>query len=83
LIIEKGKERTMNNPMIFAHLREVYSDLDKILDAASCEKVPVHFDDNGNPTEFKAYTMSNNAYQDILGVQNYIRRIIAQFEGGF
>ena len=73
----------MNNPMIFAHLREVYKDLDNILDAASCEKVPVHIDDNGNPTEFKAYTMSDNAYRDVLEVQNYIRRIIAQFEGGF
>ena len=73
----------MNNPMIFAHLREVYKDLDKILDAACDEKVPVHIDDNGNPTEFKAYTMSDNAYRDVLEVQNYIRRIIAQFEGGF
>ena len=73
----------MNNPMIFAHLREVYKDLDKILDAANDEKVPVHINDNGNPTEFKAYTMSDNAYQDIVGVQQYIRRIILQFEGGF
>ena len=73
----------MNNPMIFAHLREVYKDLDKILDAAGNEKVPVHIDDNDNPTEFKAYTMSDNAYQDIVGVQQYIRRIILQFEGGF
>ena len=73
----------MNNPMIFAHLREAYNDLGKILDAASNEKVPVHIDDNGNPTEFKAYTMSDNAYMDILGVQRYILRIIAQFEGGF
>ena len=73
----------MNNPMIFAHLREVYKDLDKILDAASDEKIPVHIDDNGCPTEFKAYTMSDNAYRDVLEVQNYIRRIIAQFEGGF
>ena len=72
----------MNNPMIFAHLREVYKDLDKILDAADNGIIPVHIDDNGNPTEFKAYTMSNNAYQDIVGVQRYIRRIIAQFEGG-
>lgn len=73
----------MNNPMIFTHLREVYKDLDKILDAAGNEKVPVHIDDNGIPTEFKAYTMSDNAYRDILEVQNYVRRIIAQFEGGF
>ena len=73
----------MNNPMIFAHLREVYKDLDKILDAASIEKVPVHIDDDGNPTEYKAYTMSDNAYRDVLEVQNYIRRIILQFEGGF
>lgn len=73
----------MNNQMIFAHLREVYNDLDKILDAASNEKVPVNIDIYGNPTEFKAYTMSDNAYLDVLGVQNYIGRIIAQFEGGF
>jgi hypothetical protein len=73
----------MNNPMIFAHLREVYNDLDKILDAASEERVPVSIDFEGNPTEFKPYTMSDNAYLDIVGVQQYIERIIRQFEGGF
>jgi hypothetical protein len=73
----------MNNPMIFAHLREIYNDLDKILNAAEEGKVPFTIDENGNPTEFKAYTMSDNAYLDIVGIQDDIRRVIAQFEGGF
>ena len=73
----------MNNPIIFAHLRNIYNDLDKILDAAEEGKVPFTIDENGNTTEFRPYTMSNNAYLDIVGVQEDIRRIIAQFEGGF
>lgn len=72
----------MNNPMIFAHLREVYKDLDKILDAAEEGRVPLTVDDNGNPTDWQNYTMSSNAQNDVYNVQRYIRRIIAQFEGG-
>ena len=73
----------MNNPMIFAHLREVYKDLDKILDAAEEGRVPLTVDDNGNPTDWQNYTMSSNAQNDVYNIQRYIRRIIAQFEGGF
>jgi hypothetical protein len=73
----------MNNPMIFAHLRNIYNDLDKILNAAEEGKVPFTIDENGNVTEYRPYTMSNNAYLDIVGVQEDIRRVIAQLEGGF
>jgi hypothetical protein len=73
----------MNNPMILAHLRNIYNDLDKILNATEEGKVPFTIDENGNVTEYRPYTMSNNAYLDIVGVQEDIRRVIAQFEGVF
>ena len=73
----------MSNSMIFAHLREIYNDLDKILDAAEEGRVPLTIDDNGNPTDWQNYTMSSNAQNDVYNVQRYIGRIITQFEGGF
>jgi hypothetical protein len=72
----------MNNPMIFAHLREVYNDLDKILDAAEEGRVPLTIGDDGNPTDWENYTMSSNAQRDVYNIQRDIRRIIIQFEGG-
>ena len=41
----------MNNTEIITKLREIYSDLDKILDTADEGRVPVWYDDNGNPTQ--------------------------------
>ena len=71
----------MNNPMIFAHLREIYSDLDKILNAAEEGRVPLTVDDNGNPTEWENYTMSSNAQNDVYTVWMEVRRLIIAMEG--
>ena len=69
------------NQMIFAHLREVYNDLDKILDAAEEGRVPLTIDDNGNPTEWENYTMSSNAQNDVYTVWMEVRRLIFAMEG--
>ena len=71
----------MNNAELKTKLTEIFNDLDKILDAADEGRVPVWYDDNGNPTEWNNYTMSSNARYDVYTVCMEVRRLILAMEG--
>ena len=71
----------MNNAELKAKLTEIFNDLDKILDTADEGRIPVWYDDNGNPTEWENYTMSSNAQNDVYTVWMEVRRLIIAMEG--
>ena len=71
----------MNNIELKTKLTEILDDLDKILDTAEEGRVPVWYDDNGNPTEWKDYIISENAQDDIYTIWREVRMIIFAMEG--
>lgn len=71
----------MNNTEILTKLNEIFTDLDKILDTADGGRVPVWYDNNGNPTEWEDYTISGNAQNDVYTVWMEVRRLIFAMEG--
>lgn len=66
--------------VIVNKLKELYTDLDKILDAAEQGKVPIVIDDGGNPIEWTNYTMSSNAELDVYNIQRGIRRLLVEMD---
>ena len=71
----------MNNAELKTKLTEILDDLDKILDTADEGRVPVWYDDKGNPTEWENYTMSSNAQSDVYTVWMEVRRLILAMGG--
>ena len=71
----------MNNTEIITKLKEIRDDLSKILDTSDEGRVPVWYDDNGNPTEWKDYIISENAQDDIYTIWREVRMIIFAMEG--
>ena len=65
---------------IVNRLREIHSDLDKILDAASEGRVPKWLNEEGEVTEWQEYEMSGGAYNDVHEVYRAVYRLLVELE---
>lgn len=68
----------MSNAEIVAKVKEIYSDLDKICDAATMGKVPKWLNEKGEVTDWYDYTMSNNAFNDVCGLWQSVRMLLIE-----
>ena len=68
---EAGKE------VVLKELMEVYSDLDKICDAAGEGNVEVWHHEDGT-SETAPYSMTDNAFSDVCGLWQSVRMILVK-----
>ena len=71
----------MNNTETLTKLKEIFTDLDKILDTANKGRVPAWYDANKDTVEWKDYTMSGDAHDDVYAVWMKVRQLILAMEG--
>ena len=62
-------------------IKKIYRELESIRDYALAGRSPKWCDENGNPTEYYDYEMSNAAINDIYEVTHSLKVIINKMEG--
>ena len=71
----------MENNENLQELKKILKELEHIRDCALDGKAPKWCDENGNPTEYYDYEMSNAAINDIYEVTHSLKVVINKMEG--
>ena len=72
----------MANTNEISELKKILSELEHIRDCALEGKAPKWCDENGNPTEYYDYAMSNAAINDIYEVTHSLKVLVNKMEVG-